>query len=323
MTSSLVVVVVILIVIAAVSLPNVVWAETGGPTKSPPYIFGGTVKINGLTIDEYRDSLEQYTEYLEIDADFEFSLSAEMRIGLTTVVRYPKEPFAVTNPVTVDDASNFKDLVFQPPLAHSYVQKTIYFVLNGIVSEHRGFYDRNKIEDSSNPNLILNFIVGDADLDGLTDLTETILGLNPNDPDTDGDGIWDLHEINGERGGYRTDPTNKDTDYDGLSDGEETSGSGPELHPSNPLLKDSDGDGILDKEEVTLGDDGYVTNPLLEDSDGDGILDKEEVTRGDDGYVTNPRTADTDGDGLTDYDEIYVIMVIRVILISGTPMEMA
>ena len=66
--------VVILIVIATVSLSRNVLADDGGPTKSPPYIYGGTIKINGLTIDEFLDSLEQYTGYLQVDVDFDFML---------------------------------------------------------------------------------------------------------------------------------------------------------------------------------------------------------------------------------------------------------
>ena len=42
-------------------------------------------------------------------------------------------------------------------------------------------------------------------------------GTDPNNPDTDGDGLSDGEEINT----YNTDPNNPDTDGDGLSDGEE------------------------------------------------------------------------------------------------------
>jgi len=42
-------------------------------------------------------------------------------------------------------------------------------------------------------------------------------GVNPTNPDTDGDGLSDGEEVNT----YNTDPTNPDTDGDGLNDGEE------------------------------------------------------------------------------------------------------
>lgn len=47
--------------------------------------------------------------------------------------------------------------------------------------------------------------------------SEPQTGTDPNNPDTDGDGLSDGEEINT----YNTDPNNPDTDGDGLSDGEE------------------------------------------------------------------------------------------------------
>jgi hypothetical protein len=73
--------------------------------------------------------------------------------------------------------------------------------------------------------------VVDSDQDGLSDERELELGTNPNNPDTDGDGLDDKYETIGYwRGNPRrkptqysnpwiTDPTNPDTDGDGLSDG--------------------------------------------------------------------------------------------------------
>lgn len=57
----------------------------------------------------------------------------------------------------------------------------------------------------------------DSDRDGLTDEQEAILGTDPLNPDTDGDGLFDYEEVNI----YNTDPLNPDTDGDGYSDGEE------------------------------------------------------------------------------------------------------
>ncbi len=57
----------------------------------------------------------------------------------------------------------------------------------------------------------------DSDADGLTDSQESRLGTNPNQPDTDKDGLLDGEEVNI----YQTDPLNPDTDHDGFSDGEE------------------------------------------------------------------------------------------------------
>lgn len=57
----------------------------------------------------------------------------------------------------------------------------------------------------------------DQDADNAPDELEPGLGLDPTNPDTDGDGVADGDELNI----YGTDPLNPDTDGDGASDGEE------------------------------------------------------------------------------------------------------
>jgi hypothetical protein len=76
--------------------------------------------------------------------------------------------------------------------------------------------------------------------------------LNPNDPlvpmeDPDRDGLTNLQEFQA-----GTDPNNADTDGDGLNDGDEVN-----RYHTNPLLADTDGDGIPDGVEIQTG-----TNPL-------------------------------------------------------------
>src|SRR5215471_5382226 len=90
----------------------------------------------------------------------------------------------------------------------------------------------------------------DPDHDGLTNLEEFQQGTDPNNPDTDGDGVSDGDEVHK----YHTDPLNPDTDGDGLSDGDEI------RLGTNPLNPDTDGDGIPDGIEVKLG-----LNPLVPD----------------------------------------------------------
>jgi hypothetical protein len=109
-------------------------------------------------------------------------------------------------------------------------------------------------------------VADDRDGDGMPDLVEVILGLNPDNPDTDGDGLLDGEEDNDNDGLSNavevllgTNPTNPDTDDDGIRDGDE----------------DNDGDGLRDGEEVVLGTDPFIfdsrtfTPPL--DPDGDNI----------------------------------------------------
>ncbi len=172
----------------------------------------------------------------------------------------------------------------------------------------------------------------DFDDDGLSNAEEAAAGTNPNDADTDGDGLTDYEEvrIHGtdplywdtdhdvlsdyvEVTRYMTDPRNADTDGDGLDDNIELLD-----YQTDPLSRDTEGDGLIDSEEKRLGchpkkvdtdGDGlydgdevivYHTNPVLPDSDGEGINDNEEVRV----YHTDPMQADTDHDGLTDFEEI-------------------
>jgi predicted Zn-dependent protease len=62
----------------------------------------------------------------------------------------------------------------------------------------------------------------DLDADNFADALEWNLGLDPGNPDTDGDGVADGDELNL----YHTEPTIPDTDGDGFSDGEELFAAG-------------------------------------------------------------------------------------------------
>lgn len=57
----------------------------------------------------------------------------------------------------------------------------------------------------------------DDDNDGLSNEDEVNLGTDPNNPDTDGDGLLDGAEVDK----YKSDPKNPDTDFGGIDDGEE------------------------------------------------------------------------------------------------------
>ncbi len=135
--------------------------------------------------------------------------------------------------------------------------------------------------DCSDPN-------ADADGDGLLDTEEATYGTNPNDPDTDDDGLQDGPEVKT----HGTDPTRPDTDNDGREDGEEVNGP----PTSNPLVADTDGDGLNDGLEVKT----YGSNPNVADSDGDTLPDGAEVNT----YGTSPTKADTDGGSVNDDVEI-------------------
>ncbi|MEM7246790.1 MAG: hypothetical protein AAF533_15670 [Acidobacteriota bacterium] len=134
----------------------------------------------------------------------------------------------------------------------------------------------------------------DSDMDGVSDLVEGMIGTDPFNFDSDGDGLGDGEELVTGADGYVTDPLDPDVDMDGLLDGEEF-GVG-----SNPLEVDTDGDGLEDGEEVNM----TMTDPIDADSDDDGIDDNEELVAGADGFITDPNDPDTDMDGIQDGTEV-------------------
>ena len=111
--------------------------------------------------------------------------------------------------------------------------------------------------------------IGDGDLTAIPSNSD---GNNDND-DPDQDGLTNAQEA-----AAGTDPNNRDSDGDGLIDGVELLDFG--IDPNNP---DSDGDGISDGREVNE----IRTAPDDEDSDNDGINDGDELQQGLDPLTAN------------------------------------
>jgi len=127
----------------------------------------------------------------------------------------------------------------------------------------------------------------DDDGDGLDNYREIVVfNTDPENPDTDGDGLMDGQEVS-----LGSNPLIEDTDGDGLSDGDEVNTYG-----SDPLKTDTDEDGLNDYVEVI----DYGTDPTKKDTDGDGFDDKFEVETGYD--PTSPDSS----------PEAYSVMMIAV-----------
>jgi hypothetical protein len=112
---------------------------------------------------------------------------------------------------------------------------------------------------------------------------------DPNDPDSDGDGLEDGEEaaIDG------TDPNNQDTDGDGLADGWEVS------HGLDPLNgtdggEDLDGDGMGNAWEAAHGLNPDDASDAALDADGDGLTNLDECLLG-----TDPNSAASSAPGAT------------------------
>lgn len=120
----------------------------------------------------------------------------------------------------------------------------------------------------------------DADGDGLPDAQETLgwfvtvktgtegvelyhVTSNPNNPDTDGDGLNDPLEKN-----LVIDPRKADTDGDQVNDYDEFN-----VYYSDPINQDGDGDTLNDWLEIFF----YRTSAVLADTDGDQLKDNVEL----------------------------------------------
>lgn len=114
----------------------------------------------------------------------------------------------------------------------------------------------------------------DTDRDTVPDSRELALGMKPENPDSDGDGIFDAGELTG--------PLDADGD-----------------HVPNWLSADADGDGIADSLETAADVDGDGLGNLADtDSDGNGVSDL--VEAGSDPM----QPLDNDNDNLADYVDL-------------------
>jgi Bacterial TSP3 repeat len=132
------------------------------------------------------------------------------------------------------------------------------------------------------PEVAPNALEGEAALDATV-------------PDSDGDGVADVDEVNI----YGTDPWVWDTDGDGLSDGEELFAFG-----TDPLVWDTESGSVSDGGVETAAstelvvEEGVAPDAAGVDSDNDRLSDADEAAVG-----TDPYTPDADGDGYYDGDE--------------------
>jgi outer membrane protein OmpA-like peptidoglycan-associated protein/opacity protein-like surface antigen len=81
----------------------------------------------------------------------------------------------------------------------------------------------------------------DSDDDGLSDEEEAKIGSNPNNPDTDGDGLLDGEEVNE----YKTNPLDPDTDGGGIKDGVEVRNGADPLDADDDILNIGVGEKLI------------------------------------------------------------------------------
>lgn len=156
------------------------------------------------------------------------------------------------------------------------------------------------------PSINLFLANADRDDDDLLNAWEELYGLNPDDSDSDNDGIPDGEDdldsdtlSNLGEQTKNTDPTNPDCDTDGLLDGYETGTQAwTNDHDTGtyPLVADSDGDGLSDgienPELLYEGPEQPATDPNDRDTDNDLYSDGAEIARS-----TNPTLDSSVPDG--------------------------
>lgn len=206
---------------------------------------------------------------------------------------------------TVEDLKSYVKLNKYPfSIVERYIHTGMHSYLNPVfTSDYKERYMKNEVHID---NAICYFGIPtdptkyDTDGDGLSDYEElhyTVeigycpasfpdnrrpLLLDPNDPDSDGDGIIDSVDLV---------PVEDDIDGDKLIE-----------QDTCAYFTDCDGDGLIDYKEYIL-----KTDPKNPDTDGDGLTDYTEVSttwtvNGKTSH-TDPLNPDTDGDGFTDYQE--------------------
>jgi len=173
-------------------------------------------------------------------------------------------------------------------------------------------------------------LIIDEDRDGVPYTDEVLWGTDPDDDDTDDDGLIDPDDHDGDPtadvdGDGLPSPLDPDSDGDGILDGveagiddtpndtdEDEHGFAPDADPSlttSPWVADTDGGGLPDGAEDWSGDGAqgpWETDPLDPtddlDTDGDGIPDVLDVLDAA-GEIDDE---DSDGDGVSDAEEFLV-----------------
>ncbi len=120
-------------------------------------------------------------------------------------------------------------------------------------------------EQTAVVTVIVNECIIDTDNDGLSDDDEVSIGTDPNNNDSDADGILDAEEV----GNDIDDPI--DTDSDGIIDALDSN------------IEDEDLDGVVDQLDPGNSNPCVPDNTIgLCDTDGDGITDGDEIAAGTD-----------------------------------------
>ena len=227
--------------------------DFNGTTGTPTYF---TLTLTGLPSEEY-SWLSYHHDTENVFTSFQIEYSADGGGTFTPVPGTfvgtdstpngtPASPQTYTgspdpNPANLPSTATFN---FNAVAGQDVVIRFTPLSMPGV---HQQIWVMNAFEVNSS---------GDTDGDGMPDSYESVNGLDPTiadaNDDLDNDGLTNIQEYRGTDGnpgtGDETNPNNPDSDGDGLTDGDELN-----VHFTNPLNSDSDDDFFSDGDEVAAG----------------------------------------------------------------------
>lgn len=269
--------------------------------------YPDTPEINGtnpLKKDTDGDGMDDYWEYMNSDIDGDgIPTWWEIRYGLD-----PFDPSDASKDWEKDGVTNLGEYINNTSPDTSDTNK------NGIPdgNEKQRIFVRLPINNDNRINpLDPTDKYKDPDGDELFNIEEykcrekgTNVTADPNNQDTDGDGLpdgWEYRNkrwvVIGDKLGWDLDPIKSDSNRNGIPDYYEDLDNDTlinfeeYLYGSDPHEKDSDYDGMSDRKELHM------------DSDGDGMWDSWEVMYGLNPFDRTDASRDRDGDGYTNIQE--------------------
>lgn len=249
----------------ASSEKKISYGDMGFLGKEPAVIADGDYNEETRSVHiQWITNIEGETEVFESENGKDFKSVSKLAAGTnefnyTVVSDFEKKYFKVC--VAKDDKSVESIPFIIVRTGKTYTRELLDTDKDGLAD----IYEQLMGTDKTKP---------DTDNDGLTDYQEVMMtgtdpttydsvtpGVSDAQADNDKDGLTNKQEV-----ALKTDPNDEDTDGDGLSDGDEVN-----KYKTDPLKRDTDGDGLDDDDEIK-----FKCDPLKKDSNGNGILDGDE-----------------------------------------------
>jgi hypothetical protein len=304
--------------------PRLLQIMSGLRTQDPPtgeFIRTNLAEFNPLELSENGGRIT----HVVVEGDVEVpasggSSNADERLD---VCRGPCTGAAAAPTNTLDadlftNAVNPINLIYNETLSNPFGTTGNATSSNGLDIDTYDLAPLHRSVRAQNQFLTNGALLNVSSSTGTDVVSHVLMVMEITDFDADGDGLSNIEE-----GTYGTDPENPDTDADGVNDGFEVRGGlplfvgDPNVRITNPLDPDTDDDRLCDGNRTVAGvcsagedannngrKEDTEPDPLVVDTDGDGMGDGVEVLdtnfTGPLGAHTSPVNADTDGDRLCD-----------------------